>query len=289
MASLLEWFIVSLPVYLKHFVNGPERWAFFVLIPAYIIAQPMLRSYLAQHDLYKDYRTQWKRLMITYNLLLSLFSLYCAVRMTRVVYWELPGNGYYIDSFNTSPEYSRIVYVFYLSKYVEFLDTMFLILQKKEVSLLQWIHHVGAPLNVGLLWLTQDPGAHLFVILNGFIHTLLYLYYVATISGIKIKGKWILTFMQITQFNVGFYLYTKFTSIPEYARNLETMASHLFTWCYVGLVEILFLHFFLESYILSSPKSSTAKGVINSYSAGSLSGDGPESPLVKGRKVFKNK
>ena len=218
--------------------------------------------------------------MISYNLTLCVFSLVCAVWMTSIVAAS-PNHGFNVDNFQ-NPNYEMIVFLFYISKYVEFADTFFLILQKKPVSWLQWIHHVGAPLNVGLLYYTKDPGAHLFVILNGYVHVFLYAYYAATIAEVKLSGKWLLTFLQITQFNVGFYFYTKFQAVEGYKQNTEFMACHLFTWVYVLIVESLFLHFFFQSYILPSlhkGKSETKRSILNSYSSGSMAGDGAESPL----------
>jgi len=272
---LMGWASRSRKVYWEHFINGPESSLFFVLIPVYVLAQPLLRWYFNSREAYKDNRVWWKRLMITYNLGLCVFSLICAVWMTNIVNKALPNQGFSVDNFQRSPDYGRIVFWFYISKYVEFADTFFLLLQKKPVSWLQWIHHIGAPLNVGLLYYTKDPGAHLFIILNGFIHTLLYAYYAATIANIKLPGKWVLTFLQIMQFNVGFYFYTKFQSLDGYRQNTQYMACHLFTWVYVLIVEGLFLHFFYTAYVRpSNGKSGAKRGIINSYSSsGLLAGD----------------
>lgn len=278
---LFGWLSRSRRVYFEHFIDGPESWLFFMLIPMYIGAQPLLQMYFATRDIYRENRQKWKGLMITYNLGLCLFSLVCAVWMTSIIAAS-PSYGFSVDNFQDS-NYKTIVFWFYISKYVEFIDTFFLLLQKKPVSWLQWIHHIGAPLDVGLLYYTKDPGAHLFVILNGYIHVLLYAYYAATIAEVKLSGKWWLTALQITQFNVGFYFYTKFQAIEGYKQNTEIMACHLFTWVYVLIVEGLFLHFFFQSYILPSShkdKSETKRSIINSYSSGSMAGDdGAESPL----------
>ena len=257
----------SLGVYAQHFLYSKESWI-FGLIPLYILTQPLLALLVSRWDVYNENKPRWKVLMVTYNLGLSVFSLASAVLMTRIVLLELPQRGFHESNFS-HPTYAALVYYFYISKYVEFFDTYFLLLQKKEVSLLQWLHHVGAPLNVGLLYYTQDPGAHLFIILNGFIHTLLYLYYAATISGFKVRGKWVLTALQIAQFNVGFYIYTFFLQIPAYRSSAQSMASHLFTWAYVGVIELLFLHFFVSEYLLSGSKKPRS-ALLSSHSSHAL-------------------
>lgn len=266
--GLQRFFNTSLGVYAQHFLHGKESWL-FALIPIYIITQPLLARLVRWRDIYGEYKPFWKVLMVTYNLALSVFSLASAVLMTRVVLLELPQRGFHEDNF-AHPLYSALVYYFYISKYVEFFDTYFLLLQKKDVSLLQWLHHIGAPLDVGILYYTKDPGAHLFIILNGYIHTLLYLYYAATISGFKVRGKWVLTALQIAQFNVGFYMYTFFLQMPAYRQSDQSMASHLFTWAYVGAIELLFLDFFVREYLSSKKPRSTKASILSSHSSHAL-------------------
>lgn len=120
-------------VYQQHLLHGADSWMFFILVPMYILTQALLRRFVAGFDIYTAYKPHWKRLMITYNLALSGFSLACAFKMTMIVLYERPNNGFALDNFS-HPTYSAIVYVFYLSKYAEFLDTYFLLLQRKEVS-----------------------------------------------------------------------------------------------------------------------------------------------------------
>lgn len=258
--NYLTWLKDSAPVYQKYFFDGPGASLFLVLIPAYILFQPLLKAFVARNDVYQKYRSFWKALMVPYNLLLMVFSLYCAVKMHRLLLYETNGTFGVRSSNFTNPEYAKLIWYFYVSKYVEFLDTIFLIIQKKPVSMLQWIHHIGAPLDMGILYYTQDPGAHLFVLLNGYIHTLLYAYYAATISGIKIPHKWVLTLLQLFQFNLGFYWYTFFPQMKEYENNKEFMASHLFTWVYVLIVEGLFLHFFYQEFLVKKPRNTASSG-----------------------------
>lgn len=118
---------------------------------------------------------------------MTIFSFYCFSSMYYILL-TLDNYGFTSNNF-TNKEFDRIIYLFYISKYIEFLDTYFLILMKKEVSYLQWIHHIGAPINLYYLYYNKDDGSFIFILLNGFIHILLYLYYAITIYGYKIDLK----------------------------------------------------------------------------------------------------
>jgi hypothetical protein len=64
-------------------------------------------------------------------------------------------------------------WAFYVSKYVEFADTAWLVLKGKPVSFLQSFHHFGAPWNMWLAMHYEVEGAFLFVGLNAAIHTIM--------------------------------------------------------------------------------------------------------------------
>merc|ERR1712032_641505 len=98
-----------------------------------------------------------------------------------------------------------VTYLFYVSKYVEFLDTYFLILCDRNVSWLQFIHHVGAVLDMGMLYHGRNDAVWIFVGLNGIIHTIMYYYYACCILKWEftlMPKSWI-TRMQLVQFFTG--------------------------------------------------------------------------------------
>ena len=99
--------------------------------------------------------------------------------------------------------YYRYAYLFYLSKYYEFIDTVILVAKNRHVSLLQSYHHTGAVLTMFLLYKAGTIGVWIFVIFNSFIHTIMYFYYALTTMGINPPGKQMITSAQITQFLIG--------------------------------------------------------------------------------------
>merc|ERR1711994_666140 len=93
-------------------------------------------------------------------------------------------NSTTIINYTHNPLYHKISYQFYISKYIEFLDTFFLILMKRPISYLQFLHHLGAPFALGTLITTKNEILWIGIILNGFIHSIMYTYYSLCIKKI---------------------------------------------------------------------------------------------------------
>ena len=144
---------------------------------------------------------------------------------------------------------------FYWSKYVEFLDTVFLILRAKPVSWLHYIHHIGAPINMGLGAMYGNEMTWIFVLLNSFIHSIMYSYYGAALAGVRLGFlRPVITSGQILQFITGFSMLWSYKNVPCFGSNPRHMVNWYFTWAYVGTVLFFFAWFFLKNYILKGKK-----------------------------------
>ena len=95
----------------------------------------------------------------------------------------------------------------------------------------------------------------MFILLNSFIHTVMYAYYAATAAGFKFKAKFVITLMQITQFLVGFTIVYPYINIPCFAADSGKVFSYWFNYAYVGSVLLLFLHFFVQDNLTNKTKS----------------------------------
>lgn len=160
-----------------------------------------------------------------------------------------------------------LVWLFYLSKYYELLDTFILLLKGKPSSFLQTFHHSGSILSLWTMCITRIPGMWIFTFLNSFIHTLMYYYFTLTCLGYRPTWKRHLTTMQITQFIVGNIFGIAYIVIPNcynwnrnfrenvlqheifggsyYASIVFTFAFNLF---FVGSLIILFRDFARRTY-----------------------------------------
>jgi len=92
------------------------------------------------------------------------------------------------------------LYIFYLSKFYEFLDTIFLVLRKRELSFLHVYHHF---IVIPLFWNLQashSMGHYLLVLTNTFVHVVMYYYFVLSTLGYRVWWKKWVTILQIGQF-----------------------------------------------------------------------------------------
>lgn len=96
-------------------------------------------------------------------------------------------------------------WIFYLSKFYEVLDTFIILAKGKLSSTLQTYHHAGAMLSMWAGMRYMSAPIWMFVLVNSFIHALMYFYYTLTAFSVRVPTpiKRTLTSMQITQFLVG--------------------------------------------------------------------------------------
>ncbi|OLN81827.1 Elongation of fatty acids protein sre1 [Colletotrichum chlorophyti] len=96
-------------------------------------------------------------------------------------------------------------WIFYLSKFYEVLDTFIILAKGKLSSTLQTYHHAGAMMCMWAGMRYMSAPIWMFVLVNSFIHAMMYTYYTITAFNIKVPMaiKRTLTTLQITQFLVG--------------------------------------------------------------------------------------
>ncbi|XP_018574662.1 elongation of very long chain fatty acids protein AAEL008004-like [Anoplophora glabripennis] len=115
---------------------------------------------------------------------------------------------------------------FYISKYIDFLDTIFFVLRKKDnqITKLHVIHHSLVPLS-SWFGTTFSPGGHgtFCCFLNTFVHVVMYSYYFLAALGPKVQKylwwKKYITTMQMIQF-IAFMVHSLqlFVSNCDYPR-----------------------------------------------------------------------
>lgn len=200
---------------------------------------------------------------ITQVMLCSYMCIEAGVRAYEGGYTLIPGNP-----FNQSnPNVGFILYVFYLSKILDFLDTVFIILEKrwKQLSFLHVYHHTSIFL---FYWLNVNVGydgdVYLTIVLNGLIHTIMYTYYFVSLHTKDIWWKEALTMGQMIQFvlmnaQAGYLLY-----LPESPFPRNIILAYLF---YILSLLFLFANFYVASYVLKGgKKSSSSSGKHNKKS-----------------------
>ncbi|XP_068247443.1 very long chain fatty acid elongase 7-like [Palaemon carinicauda] len=219
--------------------------------------------------------TNLRHVMVLYNVIQVIYSAYLV--------WEIGMGGWFNSysfgcqgcDFSDSPQAIRMLhgsYWYYFSKFVDFMDTIFMVLHKKydHISLLHVSHHALMPVS---MWfgVRFQPGGHntLMGLLNSLVHTVMYLYYCLAAMGPKVRPflwwKKYLTSMQILQFTVVILhaaqlAFIECNSVPP--RMTQWVAGNAMMFFF------LFADFYVKSYKKKPQTKPKENGVIQSYSNG---------------------
>ncbi|SPP80763.1 elongation of very long chain fatty acids protein AAEL008004 [Drosophila guanche] len=153
-----------------------------------------------------------ERTLLVYNFFqvaLSVWMVYEGVVIWRTYSWRCQP----VDWSRTPKAYreARVVYVYYMAKITELLDTIFFVLRKndRQVTFLHVYHHTVMPM---ISWGTSKyyPGGHgTFIgMINSFVHIIMYSYYFLSAFGPQMQKylwwKKYITNLQMIQFCCAF-------------------------------------------------------------------------------------
>lgn len=185
----------------------------------------------------------------TYNLAQMMLCSYMTIEAFALAY----RNNYKIEPCNPfdtkSPPVGPLLWLFYISKILDFVDTIVIVLGKKwaQLSFLHIYHHTTIFL---FYWVNTNVGydgdIYLTIVLNGLIHTVMYTYYFVSMHAKDIWWKKYLTLMQMVQFMC---MMTQGAML--YFGECKTFPARV-TLVYLGYIFslfLLFLNFFISSYM----------------------------------------
>ncbi|EAT33534.1 AAEL014190-PA [Aedes aegypti] len=166
---------------------------------------------------------------------------------------------------------ARAVWLYYICKVVELLDTVFFVLRKKQnqVSFLHLYHHTLMPV-CGFIGVKYFAGGHgtLLGVINSFIHVCMYAYYMLAAMGPKVQQylwwKRYLTVMQIIQFIIVFYhtLQVQFQPTCGYPKPIAALLT-----LNAGLFIYMFSTFYVRSYLRKSSGAGRRTAEVNNNRA----------------------
>jgi hypothetical protein len=141
---------------------------------------------------------------------------------------------------------------FIYSKCFELIDTLFILLAKRELIFLHWYHHITVLAFCWYAYSVRSSAGIYFAVVNYFIHSLMYFYYGMTqLSPVtrKMVKPWALhvTFLQLSQMLfgimiVGLTVYFKYNRRPCYSYPHINLFALLMYASYF----VLFLDIFLR-------------------------------------------
>ena len=152
------------------------------------------------------------------------------------------------------PPMANVLWLFYASKVLDFVDTFFIVIGKKwkQLSFLHVYHHTTIFLFYWLnLHVNYDGDIYLTIVLNGAIHTIMYTYYFVSMHTRDIWWKKYLTLAQLVQFTCmnaqAIYMFvTGCSATPPRVTAIY--------FVYIISLFILFLQFFMSSYVPKKKK-----------------------------------
>lgn len=185
-------------------------------------------------------------------MLCSYMCIEACVRAYSAGYTLLPCNEFN----HSNPPIGFILYVFYLSKILDFADTFFIIAEKrwKQLSFLHVYHHAATFLSYWLnINVGYDGDVYVTIVLNGLIHTVMYTYYFVSMHTDKIWWKSLLTVAQMVQFMLmnAQAIYLLSTGCTYYP--VKTIYAY---FGYVASLLFLFANFYIQSYLTGGGKKS---------------------------------
>jgi len=214
---------------------------------------------------------QFTAFMFLHNLLLCVYSAWTFVLGWRLQVESFQKRGFFPTWCDFGEEYwsqgmGYLMWLFYLSKYYEFIDSLILIVKGRDPPFLQEYHHVGIVLCMWSLVATRTGLGYWMMLINSGVHTIMYAYYASTVypltRGLLSIVKRYITMMQITQFLVavtfvsfplilacvGIYIGKTEEEYTKICTNSYQRYSIVFSYLYLLPLIMLFLSFYFTTY-----------------------------------------
>lgn len=177
-----------------------------------------------------------------WNILLTIYSAYGAYSLIPDIYISLQERGYSHTMCSNDIWYNHYDFLkwYWLSKFVEFIDTLFIMSRGRKLIFLHYYHHSITALYcliAHVISIESIPNNHVdlcFAALNLFVHTIMYGWYAYSALGYKTSTlvKNMVTIIQTSQMFFGcYFVYTGVFRCKWYNNNyiLPTLSALMYS------------------------------------------------------------
>ncbi|WCJ29065.1 Elongation of very long chain fatty acids protein 2 [Euphorbia peplus] len=245
----LQYWLVNHPKIL-HFswtpgqtlASTPKFVAISVLI---YLTLTILLSYTVRRPIFGPHIL--KPITALHSLTLFLISLIMAVGCILTIISHTP-HLHHIICFplNTRPTGPLFfwAYICYLSKMLEFMDTL-LIIFSNSIQRLTFLHvyHHATVVIMCYLWLSTSQSLFpVALVTNAIVHVVMYYYYLSCAMGVRPRWKRLVTDIQIIQFVFSFCI----SGLMVYYHFTGSGCSGLYGWCFNAVFNASLLALFVD-------------------------------------------
>lgn len=194
-----------------------------------------------------------KHTFVAWNVAMAVFSAWCTAVAVPHLLSRLVEEGPVssicsnVDWYSTGAP-GAVALTFTLSKFVEFGDTIFLVLRKKQLTVLHTFHHGATLVLTWTLFATRASTGLAFIAMNAFIHMIMYSYYAVVLfprgrALLAPHSQWI-TVMQIAQMVVGIAInaLAAFEILSRRECDVPPLCV-AFAWALYSIYAIMFVYF----------------------------------------------
>eukprot|EP01104_Vermistella_antarctica_P007052 TRINITY_DN1779_c0_g1_i1.p1 TRINITY_DN1779_c0_g1~~TRINITY_DN1779_c0_g1_i1.p1 ORF type:complete len:1103 (+),score=271.00 TRINITY_DN1779_c0_g1_i1:233-3310(+) len=150
------------------------------------------------------------------------------------------------------------MYLFYLSKMTEFVDTFILVLSKKRLTWLHCIHHLTT---MSLVWHAMKVDLSSDIVsagLNCFVHVIMYAYFAKPIALFRKS----ITYSQLSQFvlvlaAVGYAAFRRYS--PNHTACQGTRIAEAHGLLMYGVYFVMFANFFIQQYMRNRSRAAAVR------------------------------
>lgn len=244
-----------------------------VPVAAYLIGIYLLNKMIAHPKNAEEARKpEWQpsRLLtyiaLLHNLFLSAFSMLMFLGMFRVWWSIFVPDGFNMAICNSGNKYwtggeaSFWMYLFMISKWIEFGDTVLRVLMHKPLIFLHVWHHATVPIHCYLMLYSEWDPAMFGFLFNAFVHIIMYYYYGLVQLKIRVWWKELITLLQIFQFiscfvilGITFYVGDRCDSNERTKWAIGSTLTFYLSYLF------LFIEFYIRTYKPKTPKNSNKK------------------------------